>query len=125
MSLSLRCQCTVIALVFFWAYSASAKPASGKPSLRSGKVISAALNAHGSNAENNGFSHGRDIWWNYIISSGDQLYSVDSRDNPSKTGLAVNASIHFYEAKNWMYIPQNNGKPLILKIHSKSKIRKR
>jgi hypothetical protein len=122
MRMCLRYLHTLVAGVFLLAYSGPASAAIEKPSLRSGKVVSVALNAHGSNAENNGMAGGRDIWWDYIISSGNQLYSVVSRENPSKTGLVVNTSFKFYEARDWMYIPNKKGKAIALKIQNKSKI---
>jgi hypothetical protein len=115
------CSATLIAGLFLLAYSGPASAATEKPSLHPGKVVSAVLNGHGSNAENNGMVGGRDIWWNYIISSGDHLYSVVSRENPSKIGLVVNTSIKFYEARNRMYIPNKKGKPIVLKIQNKSR----
>jgi hypothetical protein len=104
------------------AYSGLSSGASEKRSLRSGTVVAATLNGYGSSTENKRarFS-GQDIWWNYIISSEDQIYSVVSRENPAKTGLAANASLRFYEAKNWIYIPSPKGKPVALKILNKSK----
>jgi hypothetical protein len=125
MRIRLRCLHALVAGIFLLAYSGLASAATEKPSLRPGKVVSAVLNAHGSNAENNGMAGGRDIWWNYVISSEDNLYSVVSRDNPSKTGLVVNASVKFYEARNWMYIPDKKGKTIALKIQNKSKIDKK
>ena len=97
--------------------------ATQKPSLREGKVIAAALNGHGALNDKNKRepSSRRDVWWNYIIESGNQIYSVVSRENPAKTGLALNASLKFYEAKNWIYIPRSKGKPTSLKILNKSK----
>jgi len=123
MRICLRCLHALVAGIFLLACSGLASAATEKPSLRPGKIVSAVLNAHGSNAENNGMAGGRDIWWNYIISSGDTLYSVVSRENPSKTGLVVNSSIKFYEERNWVYIPNKKGKSIALKIQNKSKIK--
>jgi hypothetical protein len=112
----------LIAGIVLVAWSWPALGASGKPSLRSGQVVAASLNGHGSSTENKrARSSGRDIWWNYIISSGDQIYSVLSRENPAKTGLDTNSRFRFYEAKNWIYIPRSKEKPIALKILNKSK----
>ena len=110
----------LVLLAFSWLTLGATK----KPSLLEGKVIAAALNGYGAPNEKNSRepSSGRDIWWNYIIESGNQIYSVVSRENPSKTGLALNASLKFYEEKNWIHIPKPKGKPISLKILNKSKI---
>ncbi len=111
-----------VAGIVLVAFSWPALQASAKPSLHLGQVVSASLNGHGSSTEKNrARSSGRDIWWNYIISSENQIYSVVSRENPAKTGLAANSSLRFYEAKNWIYIPKPAGKPIALKILNKSK----
>jgi hypothetical protein len=108
--------------LFLLAHSASAVSGTEKSPLRSGRVVSAAVNGHGENSQIKSPRYsGQDIWWNYIISTGDLLYSVVSRENPSKIGLLDNAPVQFYEAKNWIYIPQPKGKPLALKILNKSK----
>jgi hypothetical protein len=111
-----------IAVIVLFAYSWPALGASGKPALHSGQVVAASLHGHGSSTESKRTRYsGQDIWWNYIISSEDQIYSVVSRENPAKSGLATNSSFRFYEAKNWIYIPKPKGKPMALKILSKSK----
>jgi hypothetical protein len=114
-----------IAVISLAIFSGMALNALEKPTMLSGHVVSSSLNGHGSSSESksNRYS-GRDIWWNYVISSGDLLYSVVSRDNPSKTGLNENAVLQFYEAKNWIYVPKPKGKPLSLKILNKTKIKK-
>jgi hypothetical protein len=111
----------VVAGIIFVACSWQLLGAAGKHSLRSGQVVSASLNGHGSSTENKrARTSGQDIWWNYIISAEGQVYSVVSRENPAKTGLTANSSLRFYEAKNWIYIPKQKGKPIALKILSKS-----
>jgi len=108
--------------VFLFAYSGLSLGKSVKQTLRSGKVISASLHGYGSSTEKNRpIISGQDIWWNYVISSEGQIYSVESRENPAKTGLVENSSLRFYEAKNWIYIPRAKGKPIALKILNKSK----
>jgi hypothetical protein len=104
------------------ALESSAKPQ--KPQLRSGQVVSASLNGYQSTNSASKSMRGhsvRDIWWNYVISSDDRIYSVVARENPAKSGLSAKSSFQFYEAKNWIYIPKPKGKPLGLKILNKSK----
>jgi hypothetical protein len=117
-----RFQRMIIAGIFIFACSWQAVGASGKPALRLGKVVAASVNGHGSSTENKRARlSGQDIWWTYVISSEDRIYSVVSRENPARTGLATNSAFQFYEQKNWIYIPRPKGKPTALKILNKSK----
>jgi hypothetical protein len=123
MQYRLKSQRSIIAILFFLSYfGLGFGGKSVKPSLRIGYCISAAINAHGSISTNKtANSSGRDQWWSCTVLSDDLIYSVESRENPSKIGLVGNAGFQFYELKNWIYVPRPKGKPIALKILNKSK----
>jgi hypothetical protein len=95
--------------------------------MRSGQVVAASVKGYGSSGASAATNRtrgrrapGQDVWWNYTILSDGQVYSVESRENPTRTGLTTNSHFQFYEAKNWIYIPKAKGKPATLKILNKS-----
>jgi hypothetical protein len=120
-----KSQWPIIALIFFLSYfGLGFGSKSVKPSLRIGYVVSTVINAQGSISTNKTVNPlERNQWWSCTVLSDDLIYSVESRENPSKIGLVGNSGFQFYELKNWMYVPRLKGKPTALKILNKSKIK--
>ena len=89
---------------------------------KSGRVIEAGINGHGrtGNAKIQGTRY-KDMWWNYCISSGDEAYSVLSRENPSHAGLKENSEVRFLERKDQIFVLNPAGKRIGLKILRKDK----
>ncbi len=84
---------------------------------KSGRVIASSLNGHGrtGNPKTMGTRY-KDIWWNYCISSGDQAYSVVSREDPVSAGLKENNAVRFLEKRNQIFVINPAGKRIELKI---------
>jgi hypothetical protein len=107
--------------LFFLIFGVAAARGTENQTLHSGRVVAATVSGHGP-AEKSSTKHftGRDIWWNYCIASGDQFYSVVSRENPEKIGVASNPKIQFAEEKKWIYI-KSKGKSFALRIMNKGR----
>jgi hypothetical protein len=91
------------------------------PQSQSGRVLTATLSGHGPSSESKTKrASTNDIWWNYCIDSGDNLYAVVSRESPEKTGLKPDKTVRFTEDIKQIYITVK-GKSLALRILRKSK----
>jgi len=82
-----------------------------------GRIATASVSGHGATDKAKSKRFGKqDIWWVYCVSGGDRTYSVVSRENPAKTGLAVNTPVKFSKSRNRLYILNSKGRRLILRI---------
>jgi hypothetical protein len=89
-------------------------------SWKTGRVISASISGHGPAANSrDSFGGRKDLWWNYCVSTGDQSYSVLSRENPALSGLKVDSSVKFFEKRNQIFFKNPSGKQIGLKIFRK------
>ena len=84
---------------------------------RKGKVLAAELNGHGASpGATPKRAKANDIWWTYCIAVGDSTYSAALRENPSRSGLAVNNTVRVAIQKNRLYVLDPHGRQLTLSL---------
>lgn len=115
----------IIMLFFFTgALAFAANPRSYGAALQwqKGRVLAAELNGHGANPNaKSTAARSSDIWWTYCVAIGDSTYSAVLRENPAKSGMAINSAVRAALQKDFLYVLNPEGNQLTLRVVRRGK----